>query len=116
MTTTTFNTDLAERVMAQIKDHPETWEQGYWATKTDCGTAHCVAGWACTLSGQQIEMRTSGLGNYTAEGHVSDVARRLLGLTPLRGHALFDGENDLDTIERLVKHYANNPDDDSLPS
>jgi uncharacterized protein YjbI with pentapeptide repeats len=39
---------LAARVLAQIKAHPETHDQSEW--HSDCGTKHCVAGWACVLA------------------------------------------------------------------
>lgn len=111
-----FNTDLAERVLAQIKDHPETWNQDDYAIQTDCGTAYCVAGWASVMTGATCDMWS----DFTRDGNWVDPEQdgaRALGLDPYgsRASALFDAYNDLDAIEAHVKHYANNPDDDSLP-
>jgi hypothetical protein len=49
------NLDLLRRVLRQIDDDPKSWNQSYWATKSDCGTAYCFAGWACVLSDNQID-------------------------------------------------------------
>jgi uncharacterized protein YjbI with pentapeptide repeats len=40
---------LAAAVLRQITEHPETWDQEVW--HSDCGTAHCCAGWAVVLAG-----------------------------------------------------------------
>ena len=39
-----MNRENFQRVLDQIKAHPETWEQEKWHTA--CGTAHCFAGWS----------------------------------------------------------------------
>jgi len=41
---------LAARVLKQIKGHPESLDMRSW--HSDCGTKHCFAGWAVTLSGE----------------------------------------------------------------
>jgi hypothetical protein len=48
--TPTLNIDLAEKVLAQITEHPELHDQQYYGMRRDCGTTHCVAGWAIALS------------------------------------------------------------------
>lgn len=44
------NEAFIREVLAYIEIHPETWHQSWWARKTDCGTSHCIAGWAYTLA------------------------------------------------------------------
>lgn len=39
-----------QRVLDQITNHPETWDQTDW--HSPCETKHCVAGWAQIMSGQ----------------------------------------------------------------
>lgn len=41
-----------ERVLDQIMQHSETWNQSSW--HNECGTKHCFAGWAQVLSGNRI--------------------------------------------------------------
>lgn len=43
-----MNTINYQKVLDQITQHPETWDQYTW----HCGTTHCFAGWAQILSGQ----------------------------------------------------------------
>lgn len=51
MTATTLNLPLAEAVLKQITEHPETHKQDSWGFRTDdCGTTHCIAGWALALT------------------------------------------------------------------
>lgn len=53
------------RVMNQIIEHPETWDQSNW----HCGTSHCFAGWAQVMSGKN-----------PSDLSASDDAREWLGL------------------------------------
>lgn len=44
------NTELLNKTLDYIEAHPDEWKQDRWATKTDCGTSYCFAGWALTLA------------------------------------------------------------------
>lgn len=123
----TFNADLAERILAQIRDDPEHWDQRSWAAKTGCGTSFCFAGWACNLelSGLQIysPYPVSATGFFYADDHPGrrqnfrETACRLLGIdwSGDREFHLFMAGNTYARLEQLVKHYANNPDGDDVP-
>lgn len=104
MTQMTFNADLAERVLAKIRDEPEGWDQDSW--ENECGTTRCFAGWALHLSGQPVTSR---------EGLTPERAAALLGIGEERRWLLFGMDTDLDQVEATLKHFANNPTDDSLP-
>jgi hypothetical protein len=47
-----MDVDLAERVLKQITEHPETHNQGNYGMryKSSCQTTLCIAGWAAQLS------------------------------------------------------------------
>lgn len=45
--------DRYQQVLDQILNHPETWNQKSW--HTECGTQHCIAGWAQILGGYDIK-------------------------------------------------------------
>jgi hypothetical protein len=54
----------AAAVLAQITEHPETWQQDTWHSA--CGTRHCVAGWTVTLGGARGKTLEALLGTATA--------------------------------------------------
>lgn len=45
----TFDKTLPSQILQQIEMNPESWDQSVW--HNTCGTKHCIAGWATTLSG-----------------------------------------------------------------
>jgi len=45
-----YDPELPRKIVAQIEEHPETWDQGTW--HSPCGTKHCIAGWAVQLTPQ----------------------------------------------------------------
>lgn len=51
MTDLVRNEALFDKIAAQIEETPDRYNQGAYSSETVCGTAHCVAGWACVLSG-----------------------------------------------------------------
>ncbi len=55
---------LPSRILAQITAHPETWDQRVWHSA--CDTQHCIAGWACHLSGPLGRYLDVNLGTATA--------------------------------------------------
>lgn len=72
MTAPQLNEDLLERCLTQIVEHPETWNQQAWGQaerpkhETECGTTHCLAGWAMVLSGEYAtEVDYAGGAYYT---------------------------------------------------
>jgi len=55
---------LPGRVLAQLRAHPETWDQESW--HSECGTTHCCAGWAVVLAGDAGAVAERRLGTAAA--------------------------------------------------
>lgn len=98
------NTELLERTMQYILDHPEAHDQTTWG----CGTVACFAGWACRLA--ELEQ----YGNYKdwfvindAYYHVQQAARYILRLDYREADNLFHCRNTIDDLQRMVKELCN---------
>ncbi|WP_063042268.1 MULTISPECIES: hypothetical protein [Nocardia] len=105
------NWPLLADAVVQIILHPETWNQSYYAAKTDCGTAFCVAGWVTRLAGAEPVFE----GDHWAttdcilngrQRYIDAASSELLGLDLVRGDSLYDGDNSLETILKLVTNWA----------
>jgi hypothetical protein len=96
-----MNRELHERVIAQIKAHPETWDQSVW--HSSCGTKHCYAGWAQILGGGQAN-----------EGTAREDAIQLLGLTKAEADYLFWLWRTVDELERGPVYDEEGYDDDGF--
>lgn len=93
------NLDLAHKVFAQVTKHPETHNQAEWGQKASCGTAGCLAGWACVISGDEPVWHTTvGAGDpyfvrvrdsAGVEHLVRDRGEALLGLSKSDAELLF---------------------------
>lgn len=93
------NTELLQKTMQFIKDHPEQHDQtDYW---TECGTPSCFAGWALHLSGHTCQQVRSGL---LSSG---DYAALVLGLTTSERIELFCPGNTIFMLELMVKDLVN---------
>jgi hypothetical protein len=55
---------LPAQIVAQIEAHPESHDQGTW--HSECGTKHCIAGFATHLSGSLGKYMDRNLGTATA--------------------------------------------------
>ncbi len=66
-----MNVDLLLKIKAAILADPDSFRMDTWT----CGTAHCIAGWACVLSDQPI---TGGA-----------AATRVLAIDRYQGDGLF---------------------------
>lgn len=112
----TPNAELLRRTLDHIKANPAEWNQDQWR----CDTAMCFAGWSATLAGctwirddnyqshvvaepADVWSRTMWVGrlDHTVV-HVSERARRVLGLTSKQAVTLFSPDNGLDDLERIV--------------
>lgn len=114
MTAPSPNAGLMWRVLDQIDAHPELWDQEYWFTVTECGTAACVAGWACLLSGDKPlpllgKFEDLSVGEQAAHVDVQGWmrltrlrAQELLGITEEQADVLFHYENTREDLDRLV--------------
>jgi len=92
-----------------------------------CGTAACIAGWACLLSGarprwyansypaENVAIVSVDNRNVEYKGRihtVNDLAHRLLGmavLSPETRSDLFDGKNTKDEVYRISAEYLDLP-------
>lgn len=99
------NHELFQKVLDQIKLHPEGHEQATY--ENSCGTTRCVAGWALHLHNptQPIEHTAQDVtGNPF--GSYSAAARQLLGLTREEAEELFLDTMDNDEAVRITELYA----------
>ena len=113
----TRNTELFDRIAAQIEAHPELYDQGTFGERTECGTAHCIAGHAVVLSGGH-RPRGRQLWNHVRikRGPVMDIeecAAKLLGLGFFESLRLFrgswippEGESVPDALRRIGRGGA----------
>lgn len=99
------NIELMKKVLKQIEDHPETWEQRSWR----CETGLCFAGWTAELSGAKWDDPKDPLDPYVVVGddvvHVSSYARKALGLTGDEAEELFSGFNRLRHLREIVAEF-----------
>ncbi len=92
----TINSELFRQIADVIEAKPELYDKNTWGFTRECGTAHCVAGHAaslsgCTPTGNRGEWDWSWL--QLPDGHEADVeiwAGEKLGLTEVDAARLFD--------------------------
>jgi hypothetical protein len=101
------------------------WDQGFWAVaktdktgpmglEPDCGSACCLAGKAVAIVGGLFLMEEAPYGptnrvraDYAEmpDGRRVEIeieARKILGLTWDQGAALFEGDNDIAAVRRII--------------
>jgi hypothetical protein len=94
-----LNRPLIERIITQLIDHPEQHDQLVWgARKGDCGTSHCVAGWAVAFA-PEVELNWRSEDDFTSLWDVTmpdgrrlttaDAAQEILGLDRPQAEKLF---------------------------
>lgn len=86
-----MNEERFRQVLEQIENHPETWDQTDW--HSDCGTAHCFAGWAQILSGAPI-----------VKGHARRDARIYLDLSRDEADYYFNGDRTLEDFREALTY------------
>lgn len=96
-----LNIELFKAIREKIASTPEAYDQAIWGRHEDeapCGTACCIAGWACVLSGvvSPEEIRDTGasgvIGQIGEGRNVGDLAEKALGLSKRQGDVLFMGQ------------------------
>lgn len=104
------NPDHAEiaAIIGIAEANPDGWDQDAYAHRTDCGTAYCVAGWACHRRGWSMAWDTFGYANEIIKGNgqterIEIAAARILGLSDDQAEVLFAGYNSLDNLKRIAK-------------
>ncbi|MFN3361285.1 MAG: hypothetical protein ACK421_07670 [Pseudanabaenaceae cyanobacterium] len=100
---------LALRVLDVIKKNRKNFDQREW----HCGTVHCFAGILhLTVLGLNLneyygEDEDKTLPYSFIEGvHTREFARKRLGLTEEEADRLFDQENSLDEIEKIIEEIG----------
>ena len=83
---TQSNSELHNRIIQQIEDYPDTWNQFDW----HCGSAHCYGGWGQLISG--ISYNTADLYGVMTEK---------LGLTYSQAEYAFEPERTLEELKDL---------------
>lgn len=95
------NMKLLKRVLAKIDEHPELHDQRAYATKTACGTAHCIAGWIAVLTGHKPDVKHGGI--VTVGGRsVRILATEKAGLTHDEAGELFSSYNKRTDIDKII--------------
>jgi hypothetical protein len=93
-----LNIELFKAVREKIATTPEAYDQMLWGradSSAPCGTAACIAGWACFLSNNASleEVRASRrFGELSPNRYVPDIARDALGLDEDEAEILFTSE------------------------
>lgn len=104
------NIPLLRKVMEHITEHPQEYHQRFWGLRTDCGTTHCIAGWALVFSGRELVWDTGDLPGMlfaaARDGLTANIAARELGLDVDRAWELFEADNSLDTVWALVEEIS----------
>lgn len=85
--------ELAEKILHQITEAPETHNQDIWSTVSDCGTVACLAGWAVEFNRNEGEGVPRALerlaGELDTPPWYDAVGRELLGLDGGTAGSLF---------------------------
>lgn len=77
-----MNIELLQQIKARILAEPDAFRMDTWS----CGTAHCIAGWACALNGLTVKNpREHATAQTLTDGrYPGDVGAKLLGVrTPI---------------------------------
>lgn len=88
----TANEPLIRQIVEYIENNPEEWHQRSYGTRTSCGTAHCIAGWALVFS--EVPVRWSatskpGVEHMISRESIEHKATELLGLTEDQANEIF---------------------------
>ncbi len=86
------NIKLLDEVLDHIIEHPDQWDQRYWAEEnpdSSCGTTFCFAGHAAYLS-NLVTIDQAGIPMLNADEGWFATGRDLLGLTDDEAFDLFE--------------------------
>lgn len=91
-----LNIELLKQVRDKIAATPQAYDQTTWAAPSPlapCGTAACIAGWACLLSGAMSAKELYRIGqDYDPDGVIQATAANHLGINDREAEILFDGD------------------------
>lgn len=100
-----INRKLFGQVYDYVVAHPELHDQADWTNFNECGTSHCVGGWALHFyrPDQSLWKTADDLVGPTSA--LSTGAAQLLGLNELEASRLFYDTSDEQAVE-LCRRYA----------
>lgn len=115
----TVNVPLLRKTLEHVESHPEEWTQDIWL----CRTSACFAGHAVLIDGGKWgETENSVFVRAEPEDDPADVrtpiagegpmvtvperARRILGIGYTDSRRLFDSDNTLDDLRRIVAELS----------
>jgi hypothetical protein len=96
-----LNLELFRQIREKIASTPVAYDQTRWGRReiaAPCGTAACIAGWACVLSGSAslstVQSAGTGAVVYTPSGSldIPATAQRVLGLSEEEADVLFTSD------------------------
>jgi hypothetical protein len=106
--TRVINVAYLRKVLEYITANRSEWRQAYFACRTSCGTAACLAGHAVLLAGHELRFDAQGFAWTTEENDsISTLATRLLGLDILQADRLFKGNNSLLDLWESAADFTN---------
>lgn len=109
---------LLRKALDHITAHPEEWRQSWWVSKTDCGTACCLAGHVALMTGHEINWQSDvwrfargedvSTASTVEDGrHIALVAQEELGLNDSQQETLFHAQNSLSELWHLASRFTN---------
>lgn len=105
--------ELAERILQQITEEPESHDQSIWAVASGtagCGTIACIAGWAVEFNRQDGEGEYRALERLGAELNTApwydSVGRELLGLDRPAASNLFYTDSSRQARRKLADLFG----------
>lgn len=109
--------ELLDQALAAIDADPESWDQMCYARRTDCGTAHCVAGHVAKLRGGKPVFLGPAADTSIVEvdgvrWSYSEFARRALRISPEQSGCLFHEANSREDLQAMRDALAEDPDAD----
>lgn len=108
--------ELNRELLVKVVDHAlsaSNWEQDFWCSKTECGTAMCIAGFVAIdfLGGVPVfnsVFANTGHVMYKGRTHlIRTLAKQELGLTEGEADRLFAGSNDEEDVRRISEQILN---------
>lgn len=94
-----INTELFNQIADLIEGSPDLYDQNDWTNQTEgCGTTHCIAGWALTLTNNNHNAESMAdwpayyetpLEERPVHGAIGVAAAQALGLDPREADNLF---------------------------
>jgi|SRR6185503_17664585 len=93
-----LNIELFKKIREKIAATPEAYDQETYGRREEeapCGTAACIAGWACVLS-DRVPLLTLQRQRYISNLDIPFLAAEALNLTVDEADILFSGNPDWD--------------------